>query len=38
MVRGWSENEGRKFKNNRDDAMPTKYRPKIDISAELGDD
>ena len=38
MVRGWSENEGCKFKNNCDDAMPAKYRPEIDISAELGDD
>ena len=38
MVRGWSENDDRKFKNNRDDAMHAKYRPEIDIPAELGDD
>ena len=38
MVQGWSENEGHKFKNNCDHAMPTKYRPEIDISAELGHD
>ena len=36
MVRKWSENDGRKFKNNCDDAMEAKYRPKIDISDELG--
>ena len=38
MVQGWSKNEGCKFKNNLDDAMPAKYCPEIDISAELGDD
>ena len=38
MMQGWSENDGFKFKNNRDDTMPTKYCPEIDISAELGDD
>ena len=38
MVQGWCENDGRKFKNNRDNAMPAKYCPEIDISAELGDD
>ena len=38
MVQGWSKSEGCKFKNNRDNAMPAKYCPEIDISAELGDD
>ena len=37
MVQGWSENNNRKFKNNRKDAMHAKYRSEIDISAELGD-
>ena len=37
MVQGWSENNNRKFKNNRDDAMHAKYCPEIDISAELED-
>ena len=38
MVRGWSERDGRKFKNTRDDAMQGNYRPEIDISDELEDD
>ena len=38
MVRGWSVNDDRKFKNNCEDAMYVKYCPEIDISAELGDD
>ena len=38
MVRGWSERDGRKFKNNREDAMKGNYRPEIDISDGLGDD
>ena len=37
MVRGWSVNNDRKFKNNCEDAMHAKYRPEINISAELGD-
>ena len=38
MVRGWSERDGRKFKNNCKDAMKGNYCPEIDISNELGDD
>ena len=38
IVRGWSENDNRKFKKNRDNTMHAKYCPEIDISAELGDD
>ena len=38
MVREWSVNDNRKFKNNREDAMAAKYQPEIDISAELGDE
>ena len=37
MVQKWSENDGRKFKNNRDNAMKPNYRPEIDISDKLGD-
>ena len=37
MVRGWSERDGRKFNNKREDAMKGNYRPEIDISEELGD-
>ena len=38
MVQKWSENDGRKFKNNCDDAMNVNYRLEIDISEELGDE
>ena len=38
MVRKWSENDGRKFKNNREEAVKANYRPEIDISDELGNE
>ena len=38
MVRKWRENDGRKFKNNCEEAMKANYRPEIDISDELGDE
>ena len=38
IVRGWSERDGHKFNNKREDAMKGNYRPEIDISDELGDE
>ena len=38
MVRDWSEKDGRKFTNKRQDVMKANYRPEIGISDELGDE
>ena len=38
MVREWSEKDGCKFKNNREETMNGNYCPEIDISDELGDE